>query len=132
MTGAWRRAFSLLHFINRPGPILFQQPRHGAICKQSSTRLTPRAVIRLVVGVADPLDRCTAYGTRKLVPSMNCHAFAKGGQLLGKLLPLFLPQLGNPVLERRSRGMVQALDLLIAELSGSSQGGETSPVQDLV
>src|ERR671910_760809 len=127
-TGDWR----LFYLINRPRPILFQQPRHRSVRQQPSAGLTPRAVVRLVVGVADPLYRCTADRARKLVSTVHCHAFPKGGHLLGELLPLFLPQPGNPMLERRSRGMVEAVDLVVAELSSPGQGRETSPVEDLV
>ncbi len=63
---------------------------------------------------------------------MHGHPFAKGGHFLWELLAFVLSQLGNPVLERRSRGLIEALDLLVAELSGAGQWRKPSPVQDLV
>src|SRR5687767_11476473 len=51
---------TFLKFIQAPRPIVLQQARHRAVRKQSSTGLTPRTIVGLVVGIPDPLHRCAA------------------------------------------------------------------------
>jgi hypothetical protein len=56
--------FPLLHLLQRPRPICFEQPRQTSVCQQLSARLALGAVIGLVLRVDDALDWRPAHRTR--------------------------------------------------------------------
>src|SRR6187551_3851549 len=74
-----------LQLLDAPWPVVAQQARERTVGQYASLRLAPRAVVGLVLGVADALDRRAADRAGVPVPSMHRHPLAKGGHLRGEL-----------------------------------------------
>jgi hypothetical protein len=77
----------LLQLLECLGPVPLEEPRQSAIREELPSGLTGRAVVRLVVGVADPLHGRSANRTGLPVPPVHGHPGAKRGHLLGEPVP---------------------------------------------
>src|SRR6185503_3033748 len=88
-----------LPLLDRPGPILLQQPRKRPVRQEPSSGLAAGAVVGLVVGVADSLNRRSADRAGFSEAAMHRHSFPKCGDLLRKLVSGLLPQTLDPFLQ---------------------------------
>src|SRR5258708_13217589 len=86
----------LLQLLDRPRPIVFEQPRQGAVGQQLPPVLTRRTVVRLILRIHDALHTAPAYRTRLVVPAVDRHAVAERRHLLGEALADFAPQTFPP------------------------------------
>src|SRR5689334_13916961 len=95
---------AVLQLLQAPGPILAQQPGHAAVREEPPVGLAGGAIVGLVVGIADPLNRSAAHGTRLAEASMHGHALPKCGHGLRKagsrLHPKSLSPLSQYILGR--------------------------------
>jgi len=73
-----------LQLLQRPRPILPQQPRQTPIRQHPPARLASRAVIRLVVRVPNALNFLPASRTSQSIPPMHRHILTKRSHLLRK------------------------------------------------
>src|SRR5437899_11284380 len=64
--------------VDRPRPVVFQQPRQRPIGQELAARLTARTIIALVLGIDDPLNRRPAHETWLSEPAMHGHLRPKG------------------------------------------------------
>ena len=121
-----------LELVDGLRPVLPEQAREGAIGQQLAAGLAARAVVGLVVGVADALDGGAADRARLPVAAVHRHVRAKGGHLLGEVVAVVGAQPGDPVGKRRAGRLVQARDLFRRELVGHGERRQARAVQDLV
>ena len=91
------------HFLERTRPVFAQQARQYAVGEEPPTGLAARTVVRLVVRVDNPRDRRPASRARFSVPSVDRHAFVKGGHFLGEAFAGFAPKSLGPFKERPLR-----------------------------
>src|SRR5919204_5684935 len=87
---------ALLELLDGPRPVTLQQPRQGSIGEQLSTGLAGRAVVGLILGVDDALDRCAAHGARLTVLAVHRHVFPKRRDFLGKSIARLTSQTISP------------------------------------
>src|ERR1700741_1203781 len=80
------RTLLLFPILNRPRPVVLEEPGEGAVGEQLAAGLATRAIVRLVLGIDDPLDERAANRAGLTKASMHGHAFAKGRYLFGKSL----------------------------------------------
>ena len=80
---------ALLEFVEMGGPIVLEQSRKRAIGEDLSASLATGAIVRLVVGIANPLHRRTAHRTGLPVLSVNGHLRSKRRHALGKAVVAF-------------------------------------------
>src|SRR5439155_6230491 len=80
-----------LQLLERAGPIFLEEPRQRTVGEQPPARLTGRAVVHLVLRVADPLHPRAAHGTGLPVPPVHRHALAERRHLLGEPLARLPP-----------------------------------------
>ena len=86
--------------LDRPRPVVLEQPRQRAVGEQLAARLAAGAVVRFVVGVANPLHRRAAHGARLAEATVDGHLGVKGGHLFGKAVARLLAQPVDPRCER--------------------------------
>ena len=79
-----QRLLALLQLLERPRPVVLEQPRQRAIGQQLAAGLAGRTVVRFVRGVANALHRRAAHRTRLAVAAVHGHPVAKRRHLLGK------------------------------------------------
>ena len=94
------RRFSASSSSSVRGQSCFNNRDSPAIREQLSARLAPRTIIRLVVGVANPLDLLPAPRTRLPELSMHRHLLAKRRHLLRKPIAGLRAQPVDPQLQR--------------------------------
>src|SRR6516165_12381617 len=107
-------------------------PRACAVGEEPPTGLAVRAVVRLVVRVGNPRDRRPASRARFSVPSVDRHAFVKGGHLLGEAFAGFAPKTLGPFEQRPPRRVEEPLHLLFREASRELHRRKPRGVEDLV
>src|SRR5260370_21680266 len=73
-----------VHLLQGARPIFSQQPRQRTIGEEPPLGLALRAVVRLVIRVANPLYCRAADWARLTESSMHGHPFSEGGHLLGE------------------------------------------------
>src|SRR5687767_5847947 len=122
----------LFDVIDRAWPILLQQPRERAVGEETAAGLTARAVVRLVVGVADALHGRAAHRTRLAEPAVHRHLRTERGDFFGETVADVGPQPVGPFAQHDARRIEQLIDLLLAELLRQRERGEPRAVQDLV
>ena len=105
-----------LQLLQRPRPILPQQPRQTPIRQHPPARLASRAVIRLVVRVPNALNFLPASRTSQSIPPMHRHVPAKRSYLLRKTIPRLAAQPVRPQRERIAGSVKQPRPLLLLEL----------------
>ena len=79
-------AAQLFHLLERARPVFAHQARQCSVGEQPPAGLATRAIVRLVVRVRNPSDWGAASRARFSVPSVDRHAFVKGGHFLGEAL----------------------------------------------
>src|SRR5262252_4113348 len=104
-----------LEIVNGFRTIGAEQPRHRSVSQQPSSRLAPRTVVALVVGVPDPLHGRGTHGARLPKPTVNGHPLTKRGDLLRKPAIQLAGQSVYPAPKRRRRGQIQAFSLFLRE-----------------
>ena len=114
------------------GPIIFQEPRQRTVGEYPPACLTARAVVGFVVGVADPLHRGSADGTRLAEPAVDGHAGTKRGDLLGEIVAGLGSKPVGPLLEDSRHRLAQAFDLVVRQLRGQRQWRQSGAMEDLV
>src|ERR671924_519317 len=77
---------TLLQLLQGPRPVLFEKARHRSVGEKATVRLTSRAIIGLVVRVANALNRRPTDRTRLFETPMHRHALAKRSHLLWERL----------------------------------------------
>src|SRR5205085_9035804 len=103
----------LFPFFDGSRPIVLEQPRQRAIGEQLAAGLTARAVVTLVFGVHDPLDRCPTGSARLSKSTVNGHVRTKGGDFFREPLRCFISQSLRPTGKHILHRIVEASDLLI-------------------
>src|SRR6185436_4148571 len=88
-------------------PIVLQQPRKGPVGKELSARLAARAVVGLILGIDDPLNRRIAHRTGLAVAPMHRHSLPESRDLLGKPLAGFGPKDVGPAPQCHARPIVE-------------------------
>ncbi len=128
------RSLSLDRFklVECAGPVGSEETREAAVGEDSAAGLAGGAVVGLVVGVADALDRRGAAWAWEIEAAVNGHIRTEGGDLLGETLLGFLVEAIDPGPERVSRGFVELLHLRVGELARLREWGELCGVEDLV
>src|SRR5690348_18394890 len=100
-SGAPSRRLRPLQHLDAPRPVLAQEPRERTIGEQATVRLTARAVVGLVVRVADALHGRAAHGARLSIAAVHRHPFAEGGYLRRKAVARLGAEPLGPFGERR-------------------------------
>src|ERR1700723_3467578 len=101
--------------IERARPVRAEQSRQSAIGEELAPGLATRAVIRLVVGVADALHRIVTARAGFAIAAVHRHLLAKGGDFLGEAAGGLADQPVGPLPQRIQRGRVQPRPLLLIE-----------------
>src|SRR5262245_25202955 len=101
----------LLELGQRLRPVALQQRRQPAVGEQLAAALAHRAVVALVVRVADALHGRTADRARLAVAAVHGHALAERGDLVGETVADFLAQPRGPRAQRVAAPQQQALQL---------------------
>jgi len=114
------------------GPVFVEQAREGAVGQQAASGLAFRAVVGLVVGVADSLDLGAASRTRQAVAAVHRHRGAERGYLFGEGIGGLGADAIGPFEERRARRVVEPRDFRIAQLLRHRDWRELRAMQDLV
>src|SRR6478752_6481473 len=94
-----------LPVVQRPGPVLLQQPRQCTIREKPTAGLAYRTVVALVVRIHDALDRSATDGARLAEPAMYGHAVVKRGHFFRERVPGLGPQARDPVAQGVSCGV---------------------------
>src|SRR5260370_20307320 len=105
-----------LQFLERARPVFAQQARQSAIGQQLSAGLAARAIVRLIVGIADALDLRAAAQAWLLVSAVHGHAFAKRCYFLGEFALCILAKPFDPPNQRQPDRLEEAANLLGGEL----------------
>src|SRR6516162_8508617 len=100
------------HLLERARPVSAQQARQCTVGEEPPTGLAARAVVCLVVRVGNPRDRRPASRARFSVPSVDRHAFVKGGHFLGEAFAGFAPKTLGPFEQRPPRRVEEPLHLI--------------------
>src|SRR5438128_1708777 len=96
-------------------PIVLEQARQRTVGENLAPGLAARAVVRLIVGVDDALNRRSADRTRLAESAMRCHLGPEGGHFLRKAGAYVLAQALGPVAERFLHSLVKPGDLVTAQ-----------------
>src|ERR1700757_4489721 len=104
--------------VQRSRPVGAEQARQAAICQDFPASLASRAVVGLVVGVADAQDFFTASWTRLAIPPVNGPAFPKSRYLFGECGSGFPLQTIDPELERLLRRGIETFPFFRLEFAG--------------
>src|SRR5690606_878229 len=123
---------AFLPLFHRPRPIVLEQPRERTVGQQLSVRLTARAVVRLVLRVANTLDGRAARGAGLTVPPVYGHAFTKRRHLLREAALVLVAQALRPFDEGRARRIEETLPCAIVEHSRLHQRRQPRAMQDLI
>src|SRR5215510_5220840 len=95
---------ALFHFLERARPVGFQQPRQRSVGEQAAAGLAAGAVVRLILGMDDALDRGAARRTRPAEAAMHGHLRPEGRDLLREPVARLLPQAFDPFGQRGAGG----------------------------
>src|SRR5580765_829336 len=121
-----------LQLLQRFRPVLAEEPRHRPIGQEPPAGLTPRAVVRLVLGVDDALDGGAADGAGLAETAVDGHAFSPRGYLLRELACRFGRQAVAPADQGVAHRRMESRDLGVVEVARELGGGEARGVEDLV
>src|SRR5262245_32460303 len=77
-------ALALFQLLESLGPVAFEELRQSPVGEELAARLADRAIVRLVLGVDDPLHGRAADGTGLPIAAVYRHPLAKRSDLLGK------------------------------------------------
>ena len=121
-----------LQLVERSRPIIFQQPRQRAVGEDAASGLAARAVVGLVVGVADPLYGGAADRARFAEPAVDGHARAERRDFLGKAVAGLGAESLDPFEENLTRGGIEPLDLARAPASARGPAARAGAMEDLV
>src|SRR5258706_13390548 len=99
--------------VDRPGPVVLQEPRERAVGEQPAASLATRTVVALVLRVDDPLHGGAAHRAGLLEAAVHRHLVVNPGPLLGKAVAGLRAQQPRPLRQRRARFLVEALRLLV-------------------
>src|SRR5574342_851103 len=127
-----RKPPALLHLFERARPIRPEQSRERAVGEELAARLALRAVVGLVVRVADTLNWRAAVGARLAVAAVDGHLRPEGRDILGEVTARLVAKAHDPVKERRPRRLVEPRMLAVAECPCLPDWREARPMQDLV
>src|SRR5690606_7626637 len=111
----------LLQLLHSTWPVLAEQPRQGAVGQRTTAGLTNGTVVRLSLGIDDALHLCAADRAGLPIATVDGHALAKRGDLLGKTVARLRPQPVDPRLQRGARRLVESLDLAVGQPGGERQ-----------
>src|SRR6185436_15930213 len=100
-----------LQLLDRPWPVILEQARQRSVRKHASPGLTTRAVVGLVLNVADALHACVADRAGLAVTPMHGHALAKGRHAFRELARGISLQPRGPVLEHGTCRIEQSFEL---------------------
>ena len=112
---------SLARLPERPGPVILEQSRQGAIGEDLATRLTFGAVVRFIGSVDDPLNRRPAHRAGAAVLAVNGHARAEGGDFFGEAVANLCAQLGEPSGQRPAGRREESHDLDALQFLGKRE-----------
>src|SRR3972149_2959018 len=113
----------LLELFQTLRPVFPQQARGRAVREELSAGLAARAVVRLVLGVGDPLDGSRAHGTGVPVPAVDRHFRPESGYLLREVVARVPAQLIGPLDQGLPRRAVEPLGLLFGKPGSPVDGG---------
>src|SRR3972149_2394868 len=122
----------LLELFQTLRPVFSQQARERAVREELSAGLAARAVVRLVLGVGDPLNGSRAHGTGLPVPAVDRHFRPERRYLLRELVAGFRAQLIGPLDQGLPRRAVKPFGLLVGKPGSPGDGGKPSAMEDLV
>ena len=97
-------------------PIVFEQPRERAVGEDPPVGLAARAVVRLVIGITDPLHGRAADRARLAEATVDGHLRTERGHLLGEAVAGLGPEPLDPFDEDLTRGEIEPLDLRLRQL----------------
>src|SRR5215469_1537509 len=109
-------ALELFELLERLRPIALEQPRETAVGEELSASLTTRAIVRLIVGVADALHRIAAARAGLAKAPVHYHSFSKRSNALRERGAGFGLQPIDPELQRCARSLVEAFPFVGSEL----------------
>ena len=109
----WASLFLSQRFklVERAGPVGAEQAGEAAVGEDFAASLADGAVVGLVVGVADALDRRAALGAREIEAAVDGHLGTEGGDLLGEFGGCFGVEAVDPGLQGCACGNVEAVEL---------------------
>src|SRR5512143_1989882 len=110
----------LLQLFEGARPVVLEEARQRPIGKQAAGGLANRAVVGLVLGVADALHRRSAVGAWLAVAPVYREAVTEGSHLAGtgKVVTELFTQDADPAAQRLLRRRVESRDLFVGELAG--------------
>src|SRR4029079_1906205 len=108
-------ARAAFEFVESLRPVPSEEARHRAVGEEPAAGLAARAVIRLILGVDDPLNRGAARGARLTIAAVHGHLGAEGRDLLGEARPGLRREAVPPRDERRPDRLAAALDLSLVQ-----------------
>src|SRR5262249_2723530 len=109
-------AGSNLELLDGFGPIFLQKTREGPIRQETSFGLAGGAIVGFVRFIPDALDFRVAARTSLVVPSVNGHAFSKGGHFFRELVPILSAKTAHPLIERCACRLKQPAHFFIRKL----------------
>src|SRR5216684_5907421 len=124
--------FPFFHLFQRPGPVFAQQAAEGAVGKQLSPGLATDTIVGLVGGIANALYPFSAARAGLTITSMDGHAVAEGGYFLRKFFSGFETQTAGPLVQRVTRGLVEAGDFFAGQPPGQFYRGELRLEKNLI
>ena len=98
----------VFEFFESARPVRSQEAGERAVRKNLSVCLTPGAIVRFVLGIANSQNLFAASGAWLAVAPVDGHACAKGGHFFGEAGPRFGLQAVDPECEYRSHGCEQS------------------------
>ena len=121
-----------LEFGQGARPVGTEQPGEAAIGEDFASRLAGRAVVRLVVRIANAENLVPAAGTGLPVAAVDGHALAEGSDFLWERDNGFGAEAVGPGLENFTGGCEEALPLGRRQFTSERDGRQLGRVQDLV
>src|SRR5713101_7644510 len=110
-----RKPAALLHLFERARPVRAEETRERAVGQELAARLALRAVVGLVVGVADALDGGATVGAGLAVAAVDGHLGPEGRDALGEVASRLAAKPHDPVEERGPRRLVEPRVLAVAQ-----------------
>src|SRR5690349_9455738 len=108
-------AAQLLEFLEGLGPVLLHQRGQAPVGQEAPAALALRAVVALVVRVADALYGRTAVGAWLAEAAVHGHALAERGDLVGEAFAHLVAQTRGPFVQHRHGRRSQPFDFGVVE-----------------
>ena len=122
----------LLELVYGTGPVGTEEAGERTVGQDAATGLAPGAIVGLVVGVPDPLDRRAADRARLAEPAVHRHPLAERRHLAREVVAGLGAEPVGPLHEDRTGRVMEPSHVGVGQSSGLLERRKPGTMQDLV